>query len=156
MIPSHISRVPRAPRDRRGFSFAEIIVALMLLATVIGSLAILSQRIATSARLAEMLAQRNFVVVQQMNRYSAIPYDSLAKYSLAGTQDTIPSGLPKLRFIRRDTVYHVTSNMWDTLRLAVKVVIIPLDSIAGDSRFRDSIMLRRRSPNLASPLNTAP
>jgi prepilin-type N-terminal cleavage/methylation domain-containing protein len=143
-------------RPRRGFSFAEIIVALALLATVIGSLSILSQRIATNARLAELFAQRNYVVVQQMNRYGAIPFDSLAKYSAAGTQDTIPSGIPKLKFIRRDTVYKVTNNNWDSLRLAVKVVIIPVDSISSDSRFRDSIMLRRRSPNLSSPLNVAP
>jgi prepilin-type N-terminal cleavage/methylation domain-containing protein len=144
-------------RQRRaGFSFVEIIVALALLATVIGSLGLLSQRIATNARLAELFAQRNYVVVQQMNRYGAIPYDSLSKYATAGTQDTIPSGIPKLRFIRRDTVYRVTNGAWDTLRYAVKVVIIPLDSIPSDSRFRDSIMLRRRSPNLSSPLNAAP
>jgi hypothetical protein len=128
-------------------------VALVLLATVIGSLGLLSQRIASNARLAELFAQRNYVVVQQMNRYGAIPYDSLSRYSLAGTQDTIPSGIPSLKFIRRDTVYRVTTNSWDSLRYAVKVVIIPMDSIPSDSRFRDSIMLRRRSPKLSSPLN---
>jgi prepilin-type N-terminal cleavage/methylation domain-containing protein len=149
MKPFHI----RPRRRRGGFSFIEIMVALVLLATVIGSLGLLSQRIASNARLAELFAQRNYVVVQQMNRYSAIPYDSLSRYSLAGTQDTIPSGIPTLKFIRKDTVYHVTSNSWDTLRLAVKVVIVPVDSIASDSRYRDSIMLRRRSPKLYSPLN---
>jgi prepilin-type N-terminal cleavage/methylation domain-containing protein len=152
MMPS--SSYPR--RQRTGFSFIEIMVALALLATVIGSLSILSQRIATNARLAELFAQRNYIVVQQMNRYAAIPYDSLAKYSTAGTLDTIPSGIPTLRFIRRDTVYRVTNNQWDSLRYAVKVVIVPMTKTASDSKYRDSIMLRRRSPNLSSPLNAAP
>jgi type II secretory pathway pseudopilin PulG len=152
MTPSSSNTRPRRP----GFSFIEIIVALALLATVIGSLALLSQRIATNARLAELFAQRNYIVVQQMNRYAAIPYDSLSKYSTAGTQDTIPSGIPTLKFIRRDTVYRVTTNAWDTLRYAVKVVIIPKTKLASDAKYRDSIMLRRRSPNLSSPLNAAP
>jgi prepilin-type N-terminal cleavage/methylation domain-containing protein len=144
-------------RQRRpGFSFVEIIVALALLATVIGSLSLLSQRIASNARLAELFAQRNYIVVQQMNRYAAIPYDSLAKYSTAGTLDTIPSGIATLKFIRKDTVYRVTNNSWDTLRYAVKVVIIPKTANATDAKYRDSIMLRRRSPNLSSPLNAAP
>jgi len=140
-------------QQRPGFSFVEIIVALALLATVIGSLSLLSQRIATNARLAELFAQRNYIVVQQMNRYAAIPYDSLAKYSTVGTLDTIPSGIPTLKFIRKDTVYRVTTDSWDTLRYAVKVVIIPKTANPTDAKYRDSIMLRRRSPNLASPLN---
>jgi prepilin-type N-terminal cleavage/methylation domain-containing protein len=152
MMPSS----PNTRQQRPGFSFVEIIVALALLATVIGSLSLLSQRIATNARLAELFAQRNYIVVQQMNRYAAIPYDSLAKYSTAGTLDTIPSGIPTLKFIRRDTVYRVTNNQWDSLRYAVKVVIIPMTKIASDAKYRDSIMLRRRSPNLSSPLNAAP
>ncbi|MFL5606574.1 MAG: type II secretion system protein [Gemmatimonadaceae bacterium] len=143
-------------RQRPGFSFIEIMVALAMLATVIGSLALLSQRIATNARLAELFAQRNYIVVQQMNRYAAIPYDSLSKYSTAGTLDTIPSGIPTLRFIRRDTIYRVTNNQWDSLRYAVKVVIIPMTKNASDAKYRDSIMLRRRSPNLSSPLNATP
>jgi prepilin-type N-terminal cleavage/methylation domain-containing protein len=152
MMPSSSSTRQR----RAGFSFIEIMVALALLATVIGSLSLLSQRIATNARLAELFAQRNYIVVQQMNRYAAIPYDSLAKYSVAGTLDTIPSGISTLKFIRRDTVYRVTNNAWDTLRYAVKVVIIPKTALPADAKYRDSIMLRRRSPNLSSPLNATP
>ena len=152
MMPSSSTTRQR----RAGFSFVEIIVALALLATVIGSLSLLSQRIATNAHLAELLAQRNYIVVQQMNRYAAIPYDSLSKYATAGTQDTIPSGIPTLKFIRKDTVYRVTNNSWDSLRYAVKVVIIPKTANPNDANYRDSIMLRRRSPNLSSPLNAAP
>ena len=152
MMPSSSTTRQR----RAGFSFVEIIVALALLATVIGSLSLLSQRIATNAHLAELLAQRNYIVVQQMNRYAAIPYDSLAKYSVAGTQDTIPSGIRTLKFIRKDTVYRVTNNSWDSLRYAVKVVIIPKTANPNDANYRDSIMLRRRSPNLSSPLNATP
>lgn len=138
---------------RPGFSFIEIIVALTLLATVIGSLGLLSVRVSERARLAEMLAQRNYIVIQQLNRYNALPYDSLRAYATSARRDTIPSAIPTLRFLRRDTVYRVTSAAADTNRYAVKVLIIPVDSIRRDSLYKDSIMLRRRNPRLTSPLN---
>ncbi len=141
------------PGRRAGFSFVEIMVALTLLATVIGSLGVLSAKIAERARKAEILAQRNYIVVQQLNRYNALPYDSLRLYALASRNDTIPSAILNLRFVRRDTVYRVTSSASDTNRYEVKVVIVPVDSIRSDSMYKDSVLLRRRNPRLTSPLN---
>jgi prepilin-type N-terminal cleavage/methylation domain-containing protein len=143
----------QSARPRAGFSFIEIMIALTLLATVIGSLGLLSVRISERARLAEMLAQRNYIVIQQLNRYNALPYDSLRTYSTSARRDTIPSALPTLRFLRRDTIYRVTTAQSDTNRYEVKVLIMPVDSLKHDSLYKDSIILRRRNPRLTSPLN---
>lgn len=141
------------PGSRAGFSFIEIMIALTLLATVIGSLGILSARVSSRARLAQLIAQRNYIVVQQLNRYNALPYDSLRLYATKANLDTIPSAVAGLRFLRRDTVYLPSTTGTDTLRLEAKVLIIPLDAIKSDTQFKDSIMLRRRNPRLTSPLN---
>lgn len=141
------------PARRAGFSFIEIMIALTLLATVIGSLGILSARVSSRARLAQLIAQRNYIVVQQMNRYTALPYDSLVTYAQRGNLDTIATAVPGLRFLRRDNVYLPSSTGTDTLRLEAKVVIVPLDAVAGDTMYKDSIYLRRRNPRLTSPLN---
>jgi prepilin-type N-terminal cleavage/methylation domain-containing protein len=140
-------------RGRGGFSFVEIMVAMTLLATVLGSLGVLSAKISQRARRASVLAQRNYIVVQQLNRYNALPYDSLKLYAMASTADTIPSALPTIRFVRRDTVYRVTSAPADTNRIEVKVVIVPLTSVKSDTMLKDAIILRRRNPRLTSPLN---
>ena len=149
MTPTSMHR----SRPRAGFSFIEVIVAMTLLATVIGSLGVLSAKIAERARAANVLAQRNYIVVQQLNRYNALPYDSLTLYALAAKSDTIPSAIPSLRFLRRDTVYRVTSAPADTNRIEVKVVIVPLAALRRDTMLKDSIILRRRNPRLTSPLN---
>lgn len=146
------SMIPSS-RQRAGFSFIEIMVAMTLLATVIGSLGVLSTRISERARRANLLAQRNYIVVQQLNRYNALPYDSLKLYALAAKSDTIPSALSTIRFLRRDTVSRVTSSPSDTNRIQVTVTIIPLTTSKGDTMLKDSIVLRRRNPRLTSPLN---
>lgn len=144
---------PTAARRRSGFSFIEIMVAMTLLATVLGALGVLSTKIAERSRRANLLAQRNYIVVQQLNRYNALPYDSLKLYATVAKNDTIPSAIPSVRFLRRDSVYRVTSSLADTNRIQVSVVIVPLTSQRRDTMLKDSIILRRRNPRLTSPLN---
>ena len=144
---------PTPARRRSGFSFIEIMVAMTLLATVLGALGVLSTKIAERSRRANMLAQRNYIVVQQLNRYNALPYDSLKLYATKAKNDTIPSAIPSVRFLRRDSVYKVTSALADTNRIQVSVVIVPLTSQRRDTMLKDSIILRRRNPRLTSPLN---
>jgi prepilin-type N-terminal cleavage/methylation domain-containing protein len=148
-----VRRAPLTPLPRAGFSFIEVMIALTLLATVIGSLGILSARVSSRARLAQVIAQRNYIVVQQMNRYNALPYDSLVTYAQHGNLDTIPSAMSGLRFLRRDSVYVPTATGTDTLRLEARVVVVPLDGVKSDTMLKDSILLRRRNPRLTSPLN---
>lgn len=142
-----------AQRERAGFSFVEIMVAMTLLATVLGSLGVLSAKISERSRRASVLAQRNYIVVQQLNRYNALPFDSLKLYAMKSTADTIPSALSTIRFVRRDTVYRVTSAAADTNRIEVRIEIVPLTSVKRDTMLKDAIILRRRNPRLTSPLN---
>lgn len=141
------------PRIRSGFSLIEIMVAMTILVTVIGALAVLSAKTSERARLAEVLAQRNYTIVQQMNRLNALPFDSLKLYTAGKVYDTIPSGIPQLRFLRRDTVYYLSAAAADTNEVEAKVTIMPLSANKRDSVYRDSIAIRRRNPRLTSPLN---
>lgn len=143
----------RTPNSRAGFSFVEIMVAMTLLATVLGSLGVLSAKISERSRRAAVLAQRNYIVAQQLNRYNALPYASLKAYADSAQHDTIASALASIRFLRRDSVYRVTNSPSDTNRIQVKVVIVPLTRIKLDTVLKDSIILRRRNPILTSPLN---
>jgi hypothetical protein len=114
---------------------------------------VLSAKVSERSRRAAVLAQRNYIVVQQLNRYNALPYDSLKLYALASKSDTIPSAVSTIRFLRRDTVYRVTSGPSDTNRIEVKITIMPLSTVRRDTILKDSIILRRRNPRLTSPLN---
>jgi hypothetical protein len=131
----------------------EIMVAMTILVTVIGALAVLSAKTSERARLAEVLAQRNYTIVQQMNRLNALPFDSLKLYTAGKVYDTIPSGIPQLRFLRRDTVYYLSAAAADTNEVEAKVTIMPLSANKRDTVYRDSIAIRRRNPRLTSPLN---
>jgi len=144
---------------RAGFSLIEILVAMTILVIVLGGMSLLSAKTSERARLAETLAQRNYTMVQQMNRYNALPYDSLKKYTVVRTYDTIPSGIPYIRFLRRDTTYYISGFEGvapaadDTVLIEAKVILMPITPVARDTVYRDSIILRRRNPRLTSPLN---
>ena len=150
---------PPRSSNRDGFSLIEIIVAMTILVLVLGGMSLLSAKTSERARLAETLAQRNYTLVQQMNRLNALPYDSLKRYTQLNTYDTIPSGIPSIRFLRRDTTYYVSGFEGvapaadDTVLIEAKVMIVPLTSVRRDTVYRDSIVLRRRNPRLTSPLN---
>ena len=95
---------------RSGFSLIEVVVAMMLLTFVMGALSVLSAKTSARARRADILAKRNYVLVQQINRYSGVPFDTIrfrlindslsAKDTIWG--DTL-GGAVKY-FLRRDTV----------------------------------------------------
>ncbi|MES2179057.1 MAG: prepilin-type N-terminal cleavage/methylation domain-containing protein [Gemmatimonadota bacterium] len=145
----------QGPRRRRGFSLIEVVVAMTLLAFVIGSLSVLATRTSERARRADIIAKRNYVVVQQLNRYSGLPYDTLrARINTNPTRlDTIKGY--NMNFLRRDTVANYpTSAAGDTLIAEVRVTIIPLTTNVKDTMLKDSVVIHRRNPNRYSPLFT--
>lgn len=146
---------PTTARLRQGFSLIEVVVAMTLLAFVIGALSILATRTSERARRADIIAKRNYVVVQQLNRYASLPYDTLR-----ARINTNPSSLDTIRgfnmnFLRRDTVTRFpTSAATDTLIAQVRVTIIPLTTSVRDTLLKDSVVVHRRNPNRFSPLFT--
>jgi len=145
----------RRTRSRAGFSLIEVVVAMTLLVTIIGALSILATRTSERARRADIIAKRNYVVVQQLNRYSALPYDTLrARINNEPARlDTIKAS--RMNFLRRDTVANYpTSAASDTLIAEVRVTIIPLTTSVNDTLLKDSVVIHRRNPHKFSPLFT--
>ena len=142
-------------RTKAGFSLIEVVVAMTLLIFVIGALSVLATRTSERARRADIIAKRNYVVVQQLNRYSALPYDTLrARINNEPARlDTILA--TGMNFLRRDTVSNYpTTAAADTLIAQVRVTIVPLTTNVKDTLFKDSVVIHRRNPNKTSPLFT--
>jgi len=136
------SREGAAPRRRRrGISLIEIIIAMTLLAVVIGMLGLLSARTAAKARALDMLSARTFVLMQQSNRFSVLPYDSITAY--APRVDTVIAG--RFKYLRRVTYKQATSG---SEYKTVTVILKPL----GDTLKQDSLVFQRAKTYAKSPL----
>jgi hypothetical protein len=79
----HLPTPPSATR-RKGFVIVEIIVAMVLLAIAISSLAALLYTISQSGMVATGNAYRNGVLMSAVNTFEGMPYDSVA----VGTQSS--------------------------------------------------------------------
>ena len=144
MLTRRISRNPQAPsRPRRGISLTEVLVAMTLLAFVIGSLGLLAARNAARARALDANSARTFVLTQQSNRFSVLPYDSIPVY--APKLDTVVAG--RFKYLRRVTY---TAGATGSEYRTVKVLILPL----ADTTKRDSLLFQRAKTYAKSPLFT--
>ncbi|MEO5815493.1 MAG: prepilin-type N-terminal cleavage/methylation domain-containing protein [Gemmatimonadaceae bacterium] len=148
---------PRTARVRAGFSLIEVVVAMTLLTVVIGALSVLAAKTSERARRADILAKRNFVMVQQINRYASAGFDTL-RWRLnnsPASHDTIwgdTIGGAVKYFLRRDTVTYYPTNA-DTFMVEAKVVIVPRTLFLKDTIYKDSVMVHRRNPNTVNRLN---
>ncbi len=68
----------RSPKNERGFSLVEVVVSMTLLAVALASLARPTYLYARRAVLIGTEGVRDGIVAQQVNRLTALPYDSLA------------------------------------------------------------------------------
>jgi hypothetical protein len=131
----------RITRPRRGVSIMEIIVAMTLLAVVIGSLGVLSARTASRARTLDLKSARTFVLMQQSNRFSVLPYDSISAY--APRIDTVIAG--RFKYARRVTyTQSMTGSEYKTIKVLLQMV--------GDSTVKDSLVFLRAKTYAKSPL----
>ena len=71
-----------ATNERKGFSVVEVIVAMVLLAIAVSSLAALTYSVSQSAMIATGNAYRNGVLMQEVNRLEMSPYDSVPAAAL--------------------------------------------------------------------------
>ena len=104
---------------RKGFVLVEVIVAMVLLAVAVSSLAALVYSVSRGGLAATGNAYRNGVLMHEVNRLEGIPYDSIPVGSSYVTVTTQP--YPHTRTI---TVTEPAANVIKT----VKIVITPANS----------------------------
>jgi hypothetical protein len=106
----------RSSANRKGFVIVEVIVAMVLLAVAVTSLAAMLGSISTSGMVATGNAYRNGVLMNEVNRLEGIPYDSVPVGTTSISVSTAP--YPHTRVI---TVTEPVVNSMKT----IKVVITP-------------------------------
>jgi type II secretory pathway pseudopilin PulG len=110
-----VARLPSA-KSRKGFVIVEIIVAMVLLAIAISSLAALLYTISQTGMVATGNAYRNGVLMSAVNTYEGLPYDSLTVGTQTITVATRP--YPNTRVVT------VTEPVAGVLK-NIKVIITP-------------------------------
>jgi prepilin-type N-terminal cleavage/methylation domain-containing protein len=101
---------------RKGFVIVEVIVAMVLLAVAVASLASLIYSVSQSSLAATGNAYRNGVLMQEVNRLEGLPYDSIPVGATSVSVSTLP--YPHTRVVT------VTEPVLATMK-TVKVVITP-------------------------------
>jgi prepilin-type N-terminal cleavage/methylation domain-containing protein len=104
---------------RKGFVIVEVIVAMVLLAVAVSSLAALLYSISQSGLIATGNAYRNGVLMNEVNRLEGIPYDSVAVGTASFSVSTAP--YPHTRVIT------VTEPIANTVK-TIQVIITPTNS----------------------------
>jgi prepilin-type N-terminal cleavage/methylation domain-containing protein len=143
MLSIHAPQDQPARRERRGVSLIEVLVAMTLLAVTLGLLGLLSAKTASRARDLDAASARTFVLMQQSNRFSVLPYDSIPVY--APRTDTVISG----RFRYRRNVFYTQGTTGSEYRKVV-VILVPLNN----QRKADSLVFQRAKIYARSPLFT--
>ena len=109
----------KSAAPRKGFVIVEVIVAMVLLGVAFSSLAALLYSISQSGMVATGNAYRNGVLMNEVNRLEAIPYDSIAIGTTSMSVSTLP--YPHTRVIR------VEERVPNTIK-AIRVVITPTNA----------------------------
>ena len=140
---------PQAPRQasrpRDGVSLIEIMVAMTLLVVVLGALSVLTTRTVKRSRDLDVGSARTFVLMQQSNRFSSLPYDSIPQY--APRVDTVITG--RYKYERRLTfVQGTTGSEYRTL----KVMLKPINDTTKANQKSDSLLFQRAKTYAKTPL----
>ncbi len=101
-------------KGRKGFVIVEVIVAIVLLAVAVSSLAVLLYSISQSGIVVTGNAYRNGVLMHEVNRLEAIPYDSIAVGAFSYTISTAP--YPHTRVV---TVTEPVANKIKTVNMVI-------------------------------------
>lgn len=107
-------------KARKGFVLVEVIVAMVLLAVAVTSLAAMMYSVSQSGMKATGNAYRNGVLMQEVNRLEGIPYDSV---TVGTTSFTVSTGV--YAHTRTITVAQPIANTVKT----VQVVITPRNTL---------------------------
>jgi hypothetical protein len=133
----------QTPGLRGGFGIVEVIVAMVLLAVAVSALASLSLSVSQSSFKVTGTAYRNGVMMQEVNRLEALPYDSLPASCNTAQQITVATA--PYQHTRYITVCEPSLNL-----KTVKIILAPLNS-----RFKpDTVNFTRTRPRTTRVLNT--
>jgi len=101
--------------SRKGFVLVEVIVAMVLLAVAVSSLAALVYSVSRNGLVASGNAYRNGVLMQEVNRFEGLPYDSIR---VGTTSTSVSTGsYPHVRTI---TVAEPAVNLVKTVKIIIK------------------------------------
>ena len=135
----------KALRPRDGVSLIEIMVAMTLLVVVLGALSVLTTRTVKRSRDLDVGSARTFVLMQQSNRFSSLPYDSIPSY--APRINTVITG--RYKYERKLTyVQGTTGSEYRTL----KVMLKPVNDTIQANQKSDSLLFQRAKTYAKTPL----
>jgi prepilin-type N-terminal cleavage/methylation domain-containing protein len=104
-----------AGKNKKGFALVEVIVAMVLLAVAVSSLAALVYSVSRAGLAATGNAYRNGVLMQEVNRLEGIPYDSIH----VGTSSvSVSSG--KYPHTRTITIAEPSVNLVKSVMIVIK------------------------------------
>jgi hypothetical protein len=106
----------RLQKEREGFALVEIIVAMILLAVAVSSLAALMYSVSQQGMVATGNAYRNGVLMQEVNRLEGVPYDSIPVQTTSIAVSALPYPHSRLITVAEPVVGTVKT---------IKVVITP-------------------------------
>ena len=132
--------VPQPPRLRKGFGIVEVIVAMVLFAISVSALGSLSYSVSQSSMKVAGDAYRNGVLLGEVNRLEALPYDSLPIATTTVAIATAP--YPHTRYVTITTPAANTKT--------IKIVVKPVNA-----RYKaDSVSFTRTRARTTRVLNT--
>lgn len=108
--------VSRSSGRRQGFALIEVIVAMVLLAVAVSSLAALVGSVSHSGIKTTGDAYRNGVLMNEVNRLEGIPYDSISTSSVTVSTGSYP----------HTRVMTVTETVPNVIK-SIKVVVTPVN-----------------------------
>lgn len=138
-----VSPAPRGPR--KGIALVEVIVAMVLLAVTVSALAPLMYSVSRSTMKVTGNAYRNGVLMHEVNRLIALPYDQLPQYP-----EEYPVTEGKYPHTRRVTVTQPTENL-----KVVEVVVTPVNPEHKPDTVRFERTLARTSKYLCTSCTDA-
>jgi prepilin-type N-terminal cleavage/methylation domain-containing protein len=102
-------------QPRKGFVIVEVIVAMVLLAVAVASLASLIYSVSQSSLAASANAYRNGVLMQEVNRLEGLPYDSIP----APAVTTVSVGTLPYPYTRKVSTTEPVLNVVKTITIVI-------------------------------------
>lgn len=141
----------RAPRQRRGLSLIEVIIAVMLLSIMMTFVGHISAGLSQSNRRNDVIAKRTFAMQQQASVIGALPFASLTATLLPATKNFT---LGDFTYTRRVTIT-TGGNTSIGQTASIAITIVPQTGYASDTLLKESMTMLRSSPICGTSLGVA-